>query len=321
MKLTIVGLPLGNYKDLSFRALEQLKTTKLVICEDSRVFNRLWQKLQKEGLLEESFAGEYFVLNDFNEKQKATEAITRLQEIGEGILVSDAGLPTVSDPGYSLVNAVVEAGGELDLIPGPTAAMNALSISGLSADKVLFFGFLPKKTSKINKTLSLVESLKGQGITIIFYESPYRLTKTLEKLGGTLDPKTPTVIVRELTKSHQEIIRGTLDDIHAKYKKPKGEIVLLLRIWSSLSFILGIFTFRRERNPSEAEYASHSSASLRTRYSAKGDKVKIDTQVGSMDMAKALGGRRESPKEFARRIKELQKEIDEAHKKRSGSGS
>ena len=228
MKLTILGLPLGNYLDISLRAIEVLKNAKLVICEDTRVFNRLYSKLRQEGVLDVPFSGEYLVINDFNEKTKIDHALIRLEQLGEGVLVSDAGLPTISDPGYALVNAVIKKQGELDIVPGPTAAMTALAISGFSADKVFFLGFLPKKTSKKHKTLSLLTPLIGQGVTLILYQSPYRLSQTIKQLLEYLPPDTPSAVVRELTKSHQEVIRDSL--INLSTLKPKGEITLLLRL-------------------------------------------------------------------------------------------
>lgn len=228
MKLTILGLPLGNHLDISLRAIKVIKNAKLVICEDTRVFNRLHSKLQQEGFLDAPFSGEYLVINDFNEKTKIDHALIRLEQLGEGILVSDAGLPTISDPGFVLINAVIDKQGELDIIPGPTAAMTALAISGFSADKVMFLGFLPKKTSKKHKTLSLLTPLIGQGITIILYQSPYRLSQTIKQLLEYFPPSTPAVVVRELTKPHQEIIRDSLANL--SNLKPKGEITLLLRL-------------------------------------------------------------------------------------------
>jgi len=228
MKLTIVGLPLGNYQDISIRAVKALEEAKLVICEDSRVFNKLYTKLLHEGVINKPFSGEFLVINDFNEKTKITQALLRLEQVQEGILVSDAGLPTISDPGYALTNALINKGGELEIIPGPTAAMNSLALSGFSADKVIFLGFLPKKTSKRNKTLSLLQPLIGQGVTIILYESPYRLQKTIAQLREIVPPNSPTVLVRELTKAHQETIRGTLSNLVPT--TTKGEITLLIRI-------------------------------------------------------------------------------------------
>ena len=228
MKLTILGLPLGNHLDISLRAIQALKNAKLVICEDTRVFNRLYSKLQQEGYLDAPFTGEYLVINDFNEKTKTDHALIRLEQLEEGVLVSDAGLPTISDPGYALINAVIAKKGELNIIPGPTAAMTALAISGFSADKVVFLGFLPKKTSKKHKTLSLLTPLVGQGVTLILYQSPHRFAQNVKKLLEYFPSNTPAVVVRELTKPHQQVIRDSL--VNLSTLTPKGEITLLLRL-------------------------------------------------------------------------------------------
>src|SRR3989344_7460199 len=130
MKLTLVGLPLGNIQDISLRAISTLKEAKLVICEDTRVFYRLWSKLQNLSYLSAPYAGQLAVVNEFNEKIRLQSVLEQLQQAGEGILVSDAGLPGISDPGFALVNAVIVGGGEIDIVPGPTAALTALAAFG-----------------------------------------------------------------------------------------------------------------------------------------------------------------------------------------------
>src|SRR3989344_8541459 len=137
MKLTLVGLPLGNIEDISLRVIRTLTEAKIVICEDTRVFHKLCQKLQNLGHLSASFSGRLMVINDFNEADKVSWLLEQIGSEGEAILVSDAGLPLISDPGYRLVKELLSRGGNVEVVPGPTAAMTALSISGLSADKVL----------------------------------------------------------------------------------------------------------------------------------------------------------------------------------------
>ncbi len=227
MKLTIVGLPLGNIEDISLRVVRTLASAKMVICEDTRVFHKLWQKLQNLGHLSAPFSGRLMVINDFNEAEKVNWVLEQIGPEGESILVSDAGLPLISDPGYRLVRELLSRGGSVEVVPGPTAAMTALAISGLSADKVLFFGFLPKKLSKRKANWDLVKA--ADGVTVIIYESPFRVTKTLEEIRNEFGDQTPTVIARELTKEYEQVLRGSAAELVGKIEKIKGEVVLLFR--------------------------------------------------------------------------------------------
>ncbi len=227
MKLTLVGLPLGNIEDISLRAIRTLASAKTVICEDTRVFHKLWQKLQNLGQLASSFSGRLMVINDFNEADKVNWLLEQIGPEGEAILVSDAGMPLVSDPGYRLVKELLSRGGNVEVVPGPTAAMTALSISGLSADKVLFLGFLPKKQSKRKENWELVRA--ADGVTVVIYESPFRVTKTLEEIGNEFGDLSPTVIARELTKEYEEVLRGSVAELLASGAKIKGEVVILFR--------------------------------------------------------------------------------------------
>ena len=227
MKLTLVGLPLGNIEDISLRAIRTLASAKMVICEDTRVFHKLWQKLQNLGQLASSFSGRLMVINDFNEADKVNWLLEQIGSEGEAILVSDAGMPLVSDPGYRLVKELLSRGGNVEVVPGPTAAMTALSISGLSADKVLFLGFLPKKQSKRKENWELVRA--ADGVTVVIYESPFRVTKTLEEIGNEFGDLSPTVIARELTKEYEEVLRGSVAELLASGAKIKGEVVILFR--------------------------------------------------------------------------------------------
>ena len=227
MKLTLVGLPLGNIEDIGLRAIRTLASAKTVICEDTRVFHKLWQKLQNLGQLASSFSGRLMVINDFNEADKVNWLLEQIGPEGEAILVSDAGMPLVSDPGYRLVKELLSRGGNVEVVPGPTAAMTALSISGLSADKVLFLGFLPKKQSKRKENWELVKA--ADGVTVIIYESPFRVTKTLEEIRNEFGDLSPTVIARELTKEYEEVLRGSVAELLASGAKIKGEVVILFR--------------------------------------------------------------------------------------------
>lgn len=227
MKLTLVGLPLGNIEDISLRAIKTLREAKTVICEDTRVFHKLWQKLMNDGHLQTPFSGRLMVINDFNESEKVTWLTDQITLAEEAVLVSDAGMPLISDPGYRLINEILSRGGSIEVVPGPTAAMTALSISGLSADKVLFLGFLPKKASKRIENWKVVK--ETMGVTAIIYESPYRVKQTLEEIQTEFGPETLVVIARELTKEYEQIIRGKVAEVLTNLKPIKGEVVILFR--------------------------------------------------------------------------------------------
>lgn len=232
MRLILVGLPLGNIEDVSLRAIRTLSEARMVICEDTRVFHKLYQKLKNLGHIENDFQGQLRVINEFNEKEKVEGLIKEIGEKGEAVLISDAGMPTVSDPGYRLVNKLIEIGGELALVPGPTAAMSSLVLSTFSSDRVFFTGFLPKKTGKKKSVIETIKKIKGEGVTVVIYEAPYRIGKTVEYLSNELGKETRACLVRELTKEHEEVIRGSLESIkeETEKRKLKGEMVLLLRL-------------------------------------------------------------------------------------------
>lgn len=223
-----MGLPLGNIEDISLRAIRSLKEASLIICEDTRVFYKLWQKLINLGHLQMPYGGRLMVINEFNEKSKFTEVVEAISLAGEALLVSDAGMPTVSDPGFRLVKEVIEREGRVEVIPGPTAAMTALSVSGFSSDRVLYLGFLPKRPSKRRDNWNLIK--QREGLTVIFYESPTRVEKTLNEIESEFGPDVPTAIARELTKEHEQISRGKVSDLINQSKDLKGEVVILFRI-------------------------------------------------------------------------------------------
>lgn len=220
-KLFIVSTPVGNLKDITFRAIEILKSVDLIVCEDTRVFGKLASEYQINKPL--------LALNDFNEESKISTVLSKL-EGADIALVSDAGTPLVSDPGYKLVREAIAKGIAVEAIPGPTAAISALAVSGLPTDKFLFIGYLSKKDGKrkemleqIKKSRELVKS------TIIFYESPYRVVNTLESIMavfGDID----AVVCRELTKMHEETRRENTSSLIEHFSKiaPKGEFVILI---------------------------------------------------------------------------------------------
>lgn len=227
MKITLVGLPLGNIEDISLRAIRTLAEAKIVVCEDTRMFHKLWQKLINEGHLQKSFEGKLYVINDFNEAEKVNWLLEQIGPEGEAILVSDAGMPLISDPGFRLVNELLSRGGTIEVVPGPTAAMTALAVSGFSADKVLFFGFLPKKPGKRKANWDLVRA--ADGVTVVIYESPIRVEKTLAEIEAEFGGQIPTVIARELTKEYEQVRRGTVAELRSNLKTIKGEVVILFR--------------------------------------------------------------------------------------------
>lgn len=228
MKLIIVGLPLGNIEDISLRAVRTLSEAKTIICEDTRVFYKLWQKLVNLGHLQTSFSGRLMVINDFNEAEKMAWQADQITLAEEAVLVSDAGMPLISDPGYRLVKEILGREGTIEVVPGPTAAMTALAVSGLSADRVLFLGFLPKKLSKRKEGWNLVKA--AEGLTVIIYESPFRVTKTLEEIKSEFGGQTQAVIARELTKEYEQILRGSVAELLDNKTKIKGEVVILFRV-------------------------------------------------------------------------------------------
>ena len=217
--LYIVSTPIGNLADITLRAIEVLKSVDSIICEDTRVTGKLLNHLQIDKKM--------FALNDFNEAKQVHPLISRLAA-GENLaLVSDAGTPLISDPGYKLVREAIREGIKVESIPGSSSVIVALIVSGLPPDKILFVGYLPKKDAKrkilledIKKSRQIVKS------TIIAFESPFRLLKTLEdvkEIFGDIE----IVICRELTKMHEEVKRGKVSELIGQ-TLPKGEITILL---------------------------------------------------------------------------------------------
>ncbi len=217
-KLYLVATPIGNLGDMTFRAVEILKTVNLIACEDKRVSGRL---LNHYGI-----KGRLVTYNDPN-KFKSTPGIIDKLRAGEDVaLITDAGSPGISDPGFYLVNSAIEEGIQVQAVPGPSALIYALTVSGLPLHNFVFEGFLPPKGSKRNKRLQyLVEEKR----TIVLYESPHRLLSTLRSLHEKLGNRR-AVIARELTKLHEEVLRSDLEKLIEKYEteKPRGEFVLIV---------------------------------------------------------------------------------------------
>lgn len=230
MILKIVGLPIGNVQDISLRALEVLKNADFIVCEDSRVFNDLWSKMMQMGLVER-FTGRIKFVNDFNEYKVLPKIIEEINLLESAVLVSDAGMPLISDPGYKLVSEGIALGWDIEVIPGPTAESAALAVSGLPTDKYLFLGFLPKTGGKRKTLLENVKQMQAlQKFSVVIYESPVRTVKILEELKDVYGEEIRVCVTVDLTKVSQKIFRGSVMEVLEKLKgmKLKGEVTLIL---------------------------------------------------------------------------------------------
>ena len=217
-KLYVVPTPIGNLDDITLRAVRVLSDVDLILAEDTRTTQVLLRHLGIEKRM--------WSHHKFNE-HSAVEAVARTIESGEAVaLVSDAGTPGISDPGFLLVRTCLEHGIEIETLPGATAFVPALVDSGFPCDRFCFEGFLPAKKGRTKRLLQLAD----EELTMIFYESPYRLTKTLEQFAGVFGPERPVSVSRELTKKFEQTVRGTLAEVAAHFAahEPKGEIVVVL---------------------------------------------------------------------------------------------
>lgn len=217
-KLFLVPTPVGNLKDITFRAVEILQNADIILAEDTRHAGKL--------LKHYNIKSKMLSHHKFNE-HKSVEYVCSLIESGKTVsLISDAGTPAISDPGFLLVRTCIDRGIEVETLPGPTALIPALVNSGLPSDRFCFEGFLPVKKGR-QKHLTHLESEKR---TMVFYESPYRLLKTLDELAEHFGPDRQASVSREISKVFEETIRGTLAFIsdYYKTKSPKGEIVIVV---------------------------------------------------------------------------------------------
>ncbi len=218
--LYLVATPIGNLADITHRALQVLKDVDLIACEDTRHSNKL---LHHYGITTKTIS-----YHDHNEQQRATQLIEQLKEGRNIAIVSDAGTPSISDPGFRLVRAAIENDIPVVPVPGPSALVSALIAAGLPTDEFFFAGFLPSKPNARRARLTELQSVPG---TLIFYESPHRLAATLKDALAVLGER-DAVVARELTKLHEEIRRGRLSELAADYADKgndiRGEIVLLI---------------------------------------------------------------------------------------------
>ncbi|MBQ0056401.1 MAG: 16S rRNA (cytidine(1402)-2'-O)-methyltransferase [Bacteroidales bacterium] len=218
MKLYVVPTPVGNLEDMTFRAIRVLKEADLVLAEDTRTSSVLMQHYDIHTPLQSH--------HKWNEHQTCEAMADRIASGMTVALVSDAGTPCISDPGFMLVRECVRRGIEVECLPGATAFVPALVQSGLPNEKFCFEGFLPQKKGRETR----MKELAIEPRTIIFYESPYRLVKTLEQLASHFGADRPAAVAREISKKFQETVHGTLSELAAHFTatEPKGEIVLLV---------------------------------------------------------------------------------------------
>ncbi|HJM72911.1 MAG: 16S rRNA (cytidine(1402)-2'-O)-methyltransferase [Acidimicrobiales bacterium] len=218
-RLMLVATPIGNLGDLSPRAVEALASADLVACEDTRRTGRL---LQHAGIT----GSDLLRLDDHTEERSAVVVLRRIGEGATVALVSDAGMPGISDPGERVVRRVVDAGHSVVVVPGPSAPVAAVAASGLATDRWCMEGFLPRKGSARSDRLA---ELAVEERTMVLFESPHRLAATLGEMVRVVGPDRRAVVAREITKLHEEFVRGTVAELAERFAEPpKGEIVLVL---------------------------------------------------------------------------------------------
>ena len=217
--LYIVPTPIGNLSDITLRAIEVLKSVDCIAAEDTRHSGILLQHLDVKVPM--------LALHDHNEQQRAGVLIQRIQQGQSIALISDAGTPLISDPGYHLVKACRDAGVKVVPLPGPCAAITALSAAGLPTDRFVFEGFLPAKEKGKDDRL---QALADETRTMVFYESPHRLLKTLTQFAEYFGTERQATVSREISKLHEETVRGSLAELieHFTATEPRGEIVIVL---------------------------------------------------------------------------------------------
>jgi len=224
-KLVLVPTPIGNLGDITFRAVSVLKEADIILAEDTRVSSRLLQHLHIDKKL--------WAHHKFNEHKSVSSLVLKIQEGNLMALISDAGTPGISDPGFLLVRACIENDIEVECLPGATALIPALAVSGLPTEKFVFEGFLPQKKGRQKRLTQLASETR----TIVFYESPFRLVKALTQFSEFFGPSRRCCVCRELSKMFEEVKRGTADELIQYYTAhpPKGEIVIVVEGFSGLA--------------------------------------------------------------------------------------
>ena len=217
-KLILVPTPIGNLEDITLRALNVLKRVSLILAEDTRTSGLLLQHYEIKCPM--------LSYHKYNEHQALERLCERIEQEGEVALITDAGTPAISDPGYLLVHACIERGIEVECLPGATAFVPALVVSGLPSDRFVFEGFLPVKKGRQTK----LQAIASSDYTTILYESPHRIVKTLEQLSEHMGAETKVAAVREISKLYEEVVRGSLAEViqHFTEHEPRGEFVLIV---------------------------------------------------------------------------------------------
>ena len=216
--LYIVPTPVGNLDDMTFRAIQVLKNADLILAEDTRTSSVLLHHYDIHGKLQSH--------HKYNEHQTVEMVKERILGGLNVALISDAGTPGISDPGFLLARACAEEGIEVQTLPGATACIPAIVSSGLPCDRFCFEGFLPQKKGRMSR----LEALKTEDRTMVFYESPYRVLKLLEQIGEVMGEDRQVSVTREISKIHEETVRGSVADIlaHFREREPKGEFVVVV---------------------------------------------------------------------------------------------
>jgi 16S rRNA (cytidine1402-2'-O)-methyltransferase len=217
MPLVVLPTPIGNLEDVTLRGLRELREADLVLCEDTRRTRTLLQRYGVDAKLLSYHA--------HNEAKRVAELVPRLEAGERLVLASDAGLPALNDPGARLISAALERGLEVVVLPGPSAIETALVASGLVGERYAFVGFLPRRAQELAR---LWEEIAGWSWPVVAFESPRRLPKTLASLAA-FDPEREVAVCRELTKRHEEVVRGTAREVAKRFdESPKGEITLVM---------------------------------------------------------------------------------------------
>ncbi len=218
MKLFIVPTPVGNLEDMTFRAIRILREADLILAEDTRTSGFLLKHFE--------IGTPMISHHKFNEHKTVESVVQRIKAGQTVALISDAGTPAISDPGFLVVRTCIENEIEVECLPGATAFVPALVTSGLPNDRFCFEGFLPQKKGRQTR----IRNLAGETRTMVFYESPFRLVKTLEQLAEVVGSERKASVAREISKLHEDVKRGTLAELALWYTQhpPKGEIVLIV---------------------------------------------------------------------------------------------